>query len=126
MPLGARFALRASVSYKGNWVRLIRTLGDSAAGTDAVAEQFAAAVAALPDARGFAGCSWWLVEGCRTAQPLEPLMGSRLTDGKTPAPGALVSVQAAFDGAGGTLVIGAPALIGAAGEASSLLIEPKF
>ena len=39
---------------------------------------FAAAVAELPGAHGFAGFSSWLVEGCRIAQPLEPLMGSRV------------------------------------------------
>ena len=58
------------------------------------AARFADAVAHLPGAQGFAGLTSWLVEGCRVAQPLEPLMGARISEPRPPAPGALVSVQA--------------------------------
>jgi hypothetical protein len=58
--LGERFALRATVAYKGTWIRLVRMLGEAASGEEAAA-QFAAAVAELPGGRGFAGFSSWLV-----------------------------------------------------------------
>jgi len=37
LPLGAHFALRASVAYKGSWVRRIRTYARDAAGQEAIA-----------------------------------------------------------------------------------------
>jgi len=120
-PLGKSFALRASVAYKGAWIRLLRTFGDGADG-DAAAARLAAAVAELPSERGFAGCSSWLVEGCRIAQPLAPLMGSRVADPSPPPPRALVSVQARFEIGGAPVLVGAPALLGAPGEAASLLV----
>jgi hypothetical protein len=60
------------------------------------------------------------------AQPLDPLIGSRLGKGHPPPPGALVSVQAALAIDGQTVLLGAPALIGQAGEASSLIADPLF
>ena len=86
--------------------------------------RFAAAVAELPSERGFAGFSSWLVEGCRIAQPLEPLMGSRVAEPIPPLAGALVSVQAAIEVDGKPILLGAPALIGERGEAASLLLQP--
>ena len=85
---------------------------------------FAAAVAELPSERGFAGFSSWLVEGCRIAQPLAPLMGSRVAAPDPPAPGALVSVQASIEVGGQVVLLGAPALVGERGEAASLLVQP--
>jgi hypothetical protein len=125
--LGERFALRATVAYKGTWIRLVRTFsGDGAATPDgAAATRFAAAVAELPSERGLAGFSSWLVEGCRIAQPLAPLMGSRVAEPVPPLPGALVSVQAAIEIGGKPLLLGAPALIGEIGEAASLLVHPS-
>jgi Xaa-Pro aminopeptidase len=123
--LGARFALRVTVAYKGTWVRLTRTFSrDDTAPDDEAASRFAAAVAALPDARGFDAFSSWLVEGCRIAQPLEPLIGSRVSDGHAPAAGALVCVQASIEANGDVILLGAPALIGERGEAASLLVQP--
>jgi len=121
--LGDDFALRATVAYKGTWVRLVRTFADGLS-DDAAATRFAAAVAQLPDERGFAGFSSWLVEGCRIAQPLEPLMGSRVADPNPPAPRALVSVQACLEIDGRPVLLGAPALLGGRGEAASLLVQP--
>jgi len=94
-----------------------------AARTDAAAARLAAAVAELPSGRGFAGLSSWLVEGCRIAQPLEPLMGSQVTDAKPPAPRALVSVQACLEIDGRPMLLGAPALLGGRGEAAGLLVQ---
>ncbi|HEY7664462.1 MAG TPA: aminopeptidase P family N-terminal domain-containing protein, partial [Xanthobacteraceae bacterium] len=97
--LGARFALRATVAYQGTWIRLLRTFRrDAGAGADDGAlARMAAAVAELPGARGFSSFSSWLIEGCLIAQPLEPLLGSRVDEPRTPPPHALVSVQASFE-----------------------------
>jgi len=119
--VGKRYALRVSVAYKGAWIRMVRTFGEAVDG-DAAAGRLAAAVAELPSERGFAGCSSWLVEGCRIAQPLAPFMGSRVTDPSPPPPRAVVSVQARFEIDGAPVLIGAPALIAAPGEAASLLL----
>jgi hypothetical protein len=125
MALGDSFALRATVAYKGTWIRLTRTFRrDGAAVFDDAAARLAAAVAQLPSARGFASLPSWLVEGCRIAQPLEPLMGSRVSEPRPPPPRALVSVQASFEIDGRPLLVGAPALVGGRGEASALLVSP--
>jgi Creatinase/Prolidase N-terminal domain len=123
--LGKTFALRATVAYKGAWIRLVRCVCEATTALEA-AERFAQAVATLPSDRGFAGFRSWLVEGCRMAQPLEVLLGSRLDEGQPPLPGALVSVQAALAIDGQTVLLGAPALIGQAGVASSLIADPLF
>ena len=123
--LGKAFALRATVAYKGTWIRLVRSVCDAVIAQQAAA-RFAQAVALLPSAGGFSGFRSWLVEGCRMAQPLDPLMGSRLDEGNAPQPGALVSVQAALEIDGRTVLLGAPALIGAHGEAASLLVDPLY
>jgi Creatinase/Prolidase N-terminal domain len=124
--LDGNFALRATVAYKGSWVRLARTFaGDGdAAGHDAAAARLAAAVAELPSAHGFAEFPFWLVEGCRIAQPLAPLMGSRVGEPRPPAPRSLVSVQAACEIDGRWVLVGAPALLGERGEAAALLVQP--
>lgn len=123
--LGKSFALRATVAYKGTWVRLVRCFCQAGIAHKAAA-RFAQAVAALPDDHGFAGVASWLVEGCRMAQPLDALMGSRIGTSHPLPPGALVSVQAALSIDGQTVLLGAPALLGAAGEAASLIINPLF
>ena len=123
--LGKRYALRATVAYKGVWVRLIRSMGEDAV-THEAAARFAQAVARLPSERGFADFRSFLVEGCRLAQPLEALMGSRLGALSPLPPGALVSVQAALAMNGNTVLLGAPALIGQPGAAASLLVDPLF
>jgi hypothetical protein len=124
--LGESFALRATVAYKGTWIRLTRTFprDDAVRSQEEAAARLAAAVAKLPSSDGFAGFSSWLVEGCRIAQPLEPLMGSRVATVHPLAPGALVSVQADFEIEGRPLLVGAPALVGTRGEAASLLVPP--
>jgi Xaa-Pro aminopeptidase len=125
--LGERFALRATVAYKGTWIRLTRTFprDDAVRPQEEAAARLAAAVAKLPRADGFASFSSWLVEGCRIAQPLEPLMGSRVATAHALAPGALVSVQVACEIESRPLLVGAPALVGRPGEAASLLVTPS-
>src|SRR5262249_8204772 len=51
---GHRFAVRASVAYKGSWVRLVRTVGADRALHEAAA-RFGQAVASLPKEDGFGG-----------------------------------------------------------------------
>jgi Xaa-Pro aminopeptidase len=126
--LGATFAVRVSVAYKSVWVRMTRTFArDPARSADIVAavERFAAAVSTLPriDAMTFAS---WLIEGCRTTQPLEPLAGSILADQVAVAPGSYVSVQGTIDTPQGPVLTGAPVLVGRGGEASACMASPQF
>ena len=120
--LGARFAVRASVAYKGSWVRRVVTIGRGGAVADAANLAFAGAVAQLPSDRALSQFASFLVEGCRMAQPLEALMGSRVAEPRPPVAGAVVSVQACMEVDGGPVLIGAPALLGAPGEAASVFV----
>jgi hypothetical protein len=123
--LGDRFALRATVAYKGAWVRLVRACCEPGVAEQAAA-RLAQAVALLPSERGFAGLQSFTVEGCRMAQPLEALMGSRIAAANMPAPGSLVSVQAVIGIDGTAVPVGAPALIGLDGATGSLLASPLY
>jgi hypothetical protein len=116
---GKNLALRATVAYKGTWVRLVRSFVDSDTEEKASIE-LAAAVARLPSDRGFTGFRTWLVEGCRTTQPLEALSGSTVS-APLPLAGSLVSVQGVLTINGRPIPVGAPAFIGAAGETASIL-----
>jgi Xaa-Pro aminopeptidase len=123
--LGESFAVRASVAYKGSWVRRLRTVGRhgaTAARCEAALSEFAEAVAQLPNEGGLSRCVSFLVEGCRLAQPLEALMGSRVAAPRPPVSGAVVSVQACIEIDGRPILVGAPALVGAPGEAAALLL----
>jgi hypothetical protein len=120
------FALRATVAYKGVWVRLTRTFGASSGALAEATGRLAAAVSTLPDQNGFKDCASWLVEGCRVAQPLEALMGSKVSEPVGPAAGSVVSVQATIKVDGAPVVLGGPVLLGAAGAPASLLVPPLF
>jgi hypothetical protein len=123
---GRSFALRATVAYKGAWVRLVRTFCETAVAQQA-RERFAQAVAQLPSGRGFAsGFDSWLIEGCRLTQPLEAMMGARFAATTTLSPGALVSAQATLRIDGLIVPVGAPALLGGEGEAASVLVDPTY
>lgn len=123
---GSSFALRASVAYKGTWVRVVRTVHrDGADACHEAAERLAAAAAQLPSSRGFADFPAWLVEGSRLTQPLDALMGSGVAGPAMPLP-RLVSVEARMEIAGAPVFVGAPALIGEPGEPARLLVRPVF
>src|SRR5262249_8840862 len=122
---GKSFAVRASVAYKGTWIRLVRTFADPGLVPGATRCPSTAA-AGVPTDSGFGPFVSWLIEGCRVAQPLEPLLGSRVQKPSAPAPGALVSVQGQVQLGNQTILVGAPALLGSPGEAASLLIHPVF
>jgi len=124
--LGAIFAIRVSVAYKGVWVRMATTLArdaETAATVADAAERFAAAVAALPRTDALEGAAW-LIEGCRTTRPLEPLAGTMIEEPAEIVPGSYVSVQATLETPRGPVVLGAPALIGRSGEPSALMAAP--
>jgi Creatinase/Prolidase N-terminal domain len=122
--LGTRFAVRASVAYKGSWVRRVVTIDRDAmaAGAEEAETAFAEAVARLPDDRALSQFASFMVEGCRLSQPLETLMGSRVADPRPPAAGAVVSVQACIEVDGRPILLGAPALLGAPGAAASAFL----
>ena len=68
---GSCFALRATVGYKGSWVRLTRSFGIAAEALAAAQTRFAAAAASLPSLEGWREFPSWSIEGCRLAQPLQ-------------------------------------------------------
>jgi hypothetical protein len=120
--LGRRFCVRASVAYKGSWVRRVVTVDRDGAASDDAEAVFADAVARLPSDCALSQFSSFLVEGCRAAQPLEALMGSGIAAPRPPVAGAVVSVQARIEADGRPFVLGAPALIGASGEAAGIFL----
>ncbi len=127
--LGSSFALRATIAYKGSWVRMTRTLFRDKTKAELArraAEHFAAAIAQLPRADGFDGFRSWLIEGCQLAQPLDPLLGSALDEQRALAPGSLVTAQAVMEIAGSKVALAAPVLVGMAGFPASFLVHPVF
>jgi Creatinase/Prolidase N-terminal domain len=122
---GKSCAIRATVAYKGSWVRVVRSFGDAAMAQQASIE-LAKAVAQLPGVSGFSSFQSWLVEGCRTMQPLEPLLGSRMGPSTSTLLGSLVSVQGVLAIDGRTIPVGAPALVGAHGEPAAILGAPAY
>jgi len=115
-PLAARFALRASIAYKGSWVRRTRTFAKDAAGREAVARadawfetltasivpgrpigaQLTAGVGAL----GGATLESWMAESPIGSYPLEAIASSRSPGrGGLPEGGfAVLTVELAVDG----------------------------
>jgi hypothetical protein len=118
--LGRRFSIRASVAYKGTWVRRTVTIDRDGAALDKAQAAFADAIALLPSERALSQFCTFLVEGCRIAQPLEALIGSKVLRPRPPAPGAVVSIQARIEVNGPPVLIAAPALVGAPGETASI------
>ena len=126
--LGDAFALRATVAYKGTWVRMVRTFvrNDTRGVVRAGADKLAAAVAALPQLDALKTFDTWLVETARAAQPLGAVAGSAVPTAEAFAPGSLVTVQASIVIDGTPILCGSPALAGSAGTAGSFLVAPTF
>jgi len=120
--LGDAYALRATVAYKGTWVRMIRTVvrNDAGGAVRAATEKLAAAVAELPKLDKLRGLDWWVVETARVAQPLDAVAGSGVPQAEAFPAGALVSVQAAIT------IDGLPVLAGAPAMAGTFLVPPSF
>jgi hypothetical protein len=127
-PLADRFAVRASVAYKGSWVRRTRTLSriGSVAHADAwfesvigavgsgthLAQQIAAGTKSLPGAT----LTSWMAEGCFGSYPLSVVVSSRLPGTDTAVYGGflVLTIELALDS--GPWIGSAPALIAADAE----------
>jgi hypothetical protein len=113
VPLGARFAVRASVAYKGAWVRRARTFAADSATAEAdrwfgglvrslepgkpLTAQIAAKIKALPGASPVS----WMAESCTGSYPLSVVSHSRAPQGDTVGDGQFVvlTVELSLDGA---------------------------
>jgi Xaa-Pro aminopeptidase len=123
---GKRFALRATVAYKGSWVRMTRCFGIADAALTEGQTRFAAAVAQLPSLDGFSAFPSWSIEGCRLAQPLDVFAAPSMTNPRPILPGTLLTAQAVIAVDGNKIPVAAPVLTGAPGFPASLLVAPVF
>ena len=127
--LGSAFAIRVTVAYKGQWIRMTRTVargGAQAGAVESAVEELAAAATLLPDTGGFANASTWLVEGTSRSQPLEPFAGTPVGAAERPFEGGLVTISMTLVIGGVPIPVAAPALAGTAGRPGSLLLPPEF
>lgn len=126
--LADEFAVRATVAYKGAWVRMVRTVvrGDTQGLVAKATAQFAAAVADLPKLDKLAALRTYLVETARTAQPLEAVAGSAVPQALAFPGGAVVTVQALAIVDGTPILLGAPAIAGSDGKPGAFLVSPTF
>ena len=122
--LGKRFAARASVAYKGSWVRRIRTFAGDEASAKAeawfanfirsqvsgkpVGTQLATAVKSLPAA----DISEWMLESCIGSYPLQVIASSR-AGGNAFTENQFVVLTVELSLGGAPWIGAAPALIGA-------------
>jgi hypothetical protein len=117
LPLSQRFALRASVAYKGSWVRRTRTFARDTAGRQAVGRadawfenlvssiiagssigtQISAHLPALPGAT----VSSWMAESPIGSYPLQAIASARAPDRDGVSAGGflVLSIELALDGA---------------------------
>lgn len=123
-PLADRFAVRASVAYKGCWVRRIRTFAKdgSAAKADAwlggialepgqpVAAQLAAKVRELPGA----ALTGWMAESCTGSYPLSAVASSRMTAGEAPVANQFVVLTVELTLGGAPWIGAVPLIVGQA------------
>jgi hypothetical protein len=121
--LGKRFAVRASLAYKGIWIRLTRTVDHTANGWEsagAASARFYATLAALRGEReigptlkfAFPNLTDWMVEGTLGNQPLQVLGSAKWRPEFEPAPHALVTVTMKLDLKEGPWIAAAPLLVG--------------
>ena len=125
LKLGECFAARASVAYKGSWVRRIRTFAkdDASAKADAWFANFAAAVtsgkpfgaqlaAALSSFPGVQ-LSSWMVESCVGSYPLQVIASSQAGD-RSLADGQFIVATVELSLNGVPWIGAAPLVVGAA------------
>jgi hypothetical protein len=121
-PLAERFAVRASVAYKGAWVRRTRTFAKDGAMADAwfdgvvrsfeaakpVGEQLSTRVKELPGAT----MKSWMAESCTGSYPLSVVASSRAPGRDRPANGQflVLTVELSVDGA--PWLAAAPLIVG--------------
>lgn len=120
-PLAQCYAVRASVAYKGAWVRRVRTLGGPA-DADAwfthatsslqagqpLGAQLAALLRQLPGAT----LTGWLAEGCTGSYPLSALASSRLPAPFAPGNGQFLVLTVELSVNGAPWIGAAPLIVG--------------
>jgi hypothetical protein len=110
-PLADRYAVRASIAYKGCWVRRIRTFGKDIAQADGwldgvtrsleagkpIGAQLTAKLKDLPGA----ALTGWLAESCTGSYPLSVVASSRTPTNHLPGNGQflVLTVELSIDGA---------------------------
>jgi hypothetical protein len=116
--LAARFAVRASIAYKGCWVRRVRTFGNDAAKADAwfdgvsieagkpIQNQMAEQLKNLPGAT----LTSWMAESCIGSYPLSAIASARAPEKTALAKGQFVVLTVELI-AGGAPWMGARPLI---------------
>lgn len=132
VPLADRFALRASVAYKGSWVRRSRTFARDVAGAQAVAradawfgpvlrsieagKPLAAQLAAQVGSLAGAELTRWMAESCVGSYPLQVIAAATVPAGEGPADGAylVLTVELSVDGV--PWIGAAPAIVGGHSE----------
>jgi hypothetical protein len=110
-PLADRFAVRASIAYKGFWVRRIRTFSEDTAKADAWFERVVRSIAAgkpieaqlaakMKELPGAALTSW-MAESCIGSYPLSAVASSRAPGKDMPVNGQflVLTVELTLDGA---------------------------
>jgi hypothetical protein len=128
VPLGGRFAVRASIAYKGAWVRRTRTFARDAAGRAAAArgaawldqvvrsivadKPLAAQITAQAEKLPAAPLRSFMAESSIGTYPLEVVDSSRSLAKDAPAPGTylVLTVELAIDGV--PWIGAAPAFVG--------------
>ena len=133
VPLAERFAVRASVAYKGCWVRRTRTFvkGDSLADVERwfwamargielgrhTAGQLAELVAEIPGA----AIKSWMLESCVGSYPLSVVASSQSTALVAPSDGGffVLTIELMLDS--GPWIGGAPVIVGESDRMSSVV-----
>lgn len=121
-PLGAQYAVRASVAYKGCWVRRARTFGGDTAKPDAWLADAAASLQAgapagpqlaarVKDVPGAALVSW-LAESCTGSYPLSAAGSSRSRDNFAPTNGQFIVLTVELSLGGAPWIGAAPMIVG--------------
>jgi hypothetical protein len=119
--LAARFAVRASIAYKGCWVRRIRTFASDGAKAEtwfesvthsleakAIDAQLASKVKELPGAT----LKSWMAEGCAGSYPLSVIASSRASGERAPANGQFLVLTVELAIAGAPWIGAAPLIVG--------------
>jgi hypothetical protein len=128
LPLADRFALRASIAYKGSWVRRIRSFARDPAGQDAtaradawlarlassivagkpIAPQIAAQIGQLPGAV----LTSWMAESSIGSYPLQAVAASAAPDKQGAVAGSFLVLTAELELDGMRWLGAAPAFVG--------------
>jgi Creatinase/Prolidase N-terminal domain len=121
-PLAGRFAVRASVAYKGCWVRRTRTFAKDGGKADAwfdgvvrslqagraIGGQLSARVSELPGAT----LKSWIAESCTGSYPLSAIASSRMPGKDAPSHGQFLVLTAELAVDGAPWIGAAPLVVG--------------